>query len=257
MKMTSGRKFAVRLTAGALLAGMLMTAPAAGTRAYAADNGPVKTIQWKATLKQNIKVKVNDKKIKLRKGKAVVVTVRRFSGRSGGNSSTVKIGGGSVKIPNRYLSYVSDLCTVTKTGDYTEDVKTDWVNEKNFSSKTKWLVWICLDKQRVNVFRRDSDGDWELQRACRCSTGKATTPTTPSFSDTIGFKKRWFKYYKNSGNLAYFMEFAGNGMHVWVGGNRGSLLGKHTASHGCTRMTEEDAIWMFERVPTRTKVIVW
>ena len=218
----------------------------------------VSTIRWKAKLTANISVRVNGHKVYLKEGKNVVVTNRKFSNTGTTGKSKVLIEGKEVRIPNKYLFFVKDLCSVVKQGDYNRATKENFVNRRTFRSKTGYLVWICLDKQRVNIFTGPkSGGNWTLVITCKCSTGKAETPTTPHWNADISFKERRYKYYKNDGYLNYFSEVSGSGMHVWIGGGRAKLFGKHTASNGCTRLSKAAAIWVFENVPVKTRVIIY
>ncbi len=235
------------------------TTTAAATTA-AATTEPlqkVKTLRWQARLNSDFKVIINGEKIVLKKGKLVVVTDRKFSGT--GQKSTMLVGDTEVKISNSKLSYIKDLCSTRAEGDYNTYSKEYFVNtERGFKSRTKYLVWISLDKQRVNVFTHDSnDEPWKLVQAYPCSTGKAETPTTPHFNADVSFKKYKYKYYKNNGYLYYFVEVSGSGMHKWIGGGMGSMIGRKTASHGCIRLKEKDARWVYDNVPVRTRVVVW
>ena len=218
----------------------------------------VKTIRWRAKLTANIKVSVNGHKVYLKEGKNVVVTNRKFSNTGMTGKSKVLIEGKEVRIPNKYLFFVKDLCSVVKQGDYKRETKERFVNSRTFRSKTGYLVWICLDKQRVNIFTGPKAGkNWTLVKTCKCSTGKAETPTTPHWNADISFKERRYKYYKNDGYLNYFSEVSGSGMHEWIGGGRAKLFGKHTASNGCIRLSKAAAIWVFENVPVKTRVIIY
>ena len=220
----------------------------------------VKTIRWKAKLTANIRVNLGGQKVKIKAGKSVVIINRRYSVNGKTRKSVALIKGHRVSIPNKFLFYVKDLCTITTEGDYPRSVKEAWVNKKVFRSKTPWLVWISLDKQRVNVFTGPKKGgEWTLIKTFPCSTGKAETPTTPHQNPQcdISFKALKYKYFKNNGFLYYFTEVSGSGMHKWIGGNRGRLLGKHTASNGCIRMKEKHAKWVFDNVPILTRAVVW
>ncbi len=213
----------------------------------------VKTLRWKAKLRKQIKVNLNGEKIILKKGQTVIVTNRQFSGKR--KPSTVLIGDKEIKVSNSKLVFIKDLCSVNTEGDYDVPSKEHFVanmdNEKNI------LVWISLDKQRVNVFERSSKADpWHLIQCFKCSTGKAETPTTPHMYASVSFKRAKYKYFKTGGTLKYFTEVSGSGMHKWVGGQR-KRLGNATASNGCIRLSEKDAKWIYDNVPVKARVVVW
>ena len=218
----------------------------------------VKTIRWQAALTADVKVRIHGKKVKLRAGKKVVVVKRKFSTTGSSGKSTIQVKGVKVKVSNSKLFFIRDLCSVTETGDYSRETKEAFVNKRRFPSRTPYLIWISLDKQRVNVFTGPkSGGQWKLIKRCKCSTGKAETPTTPHWNADISFKAPKYKYFKNNGYLNWFSEVSGSGIHQWVGSNRKALLGKHTASNGCIRVSAAHAKWIFDTIPVKTRVVIW
>ena len=263
MRMMKKKGFSTRrvFVFGLLVLLLAMMPGLTGMRsAKAEDPGPVKTIRWQAKLRGNLTLDINGERITLRKGAKVMVVNRAFSKTGNNGRSTILINNEKIPVSNKYLSFIKDLCSVTETGDYTKEVKENFVNQRKGGapSHTDFLVWICLDKQRVNIFTGPkTGGQWTLLYAFECSTGKAASPTTPHWDADISFKARKYKYFKNGGKLNYFSEVSGSGMHQWVGGKRGKLLGKHTASNGCIRLSAKNAQWVYREVPLRTRVIVW
>lgn len=209
----------------------------------AADVQKVHTIYWKAKLRRE--VKVNGKKIK--RGTKVTVIDRGYSSRK---KSTVKYKNFTFKVSESGLSYICDLASSASKGDYTKTTKESFINHKKSAvSKTSWLVWVSLDKQRVNVFQ-GSRGNWKLVKVCHCSTGKASTPTLPGWN-RVDFKKMYVDGCK------YYTEVNGSGIHRWPGTLNKKLLGRHTVSHGCIRLTEKNAKWIYTHIPKKTTVYVY
>ena len=222
-----------------LFAGML----AAQVRQVPADQQiqKVHTLYWKATLRRD--VKTQGKKIK--RGTSVVVIQRNVH-----SKSVVKYKDVVFKAPNSWLSYKKDLATSQSQGDYNRLTKEHFINRlKNASSKTGWIVWISLDKQRVNIYR-GSKGQWSLVKTFQFSTGKASTPT-PTGWKVIDFKKMWVSGCK------YYTEVCGSGIHRWPGTLNKMILGNHTVSHSCIRLTSGNAQWVYEHVPKKTAVLIY
>lgn len=218
----------------------------------------VKTIRWLAKLRSDLKLQKNGQTILLKKGSKVVVTNRAFSADGSSGASTILADGALYRVSNKYLSYIKDLCSVLTEGDYSAETKTAFVNRRGFPSKTEYLIWISLDKQRVNVFTGPkTGGNWSLIQVFPCSTGKAETPTTPHWDAEISFKAKKYRYFKTGGTLKYFSEVSGYGLHKWVGGKKRKLLGKHTASNGCIRLHEKDAKFIYNVIPVKTRVVLW
>lgn len=238
-------KMRFRLAKPAVLLLWLMAAVTLmGAQTVSANpDGPVHTIYWKVKLRRNVKKK---KKTVMKKGSYAVVIKRnyKYSG-----SSLVRCPKGTFSVPNSALSYLHDMTTIVKEGDYRQGVKEDFVNRKGITSKTRWMCWVSLDKQRVNVFN-GSKHNWSLVKVFPCSSGKAQTPTRAG-SMKIDFKNR------NLRGLAWYTDISGGGFHDWPGALDKRLLGKHTASKGCVRLRYNDAKWIYHHVPRRSRVYVY
>ena len=205
----------------------------------------VHTIYWRAVLRRDIK---KGKKVIAEAGSKVVVINRYY-----GNGSSVIICGDEdekVKVPNSWLSFQKDLTTIEKEGDYSEETKEAFINKKTgVRGNEKYLIWVSLDKQRVNIFRA-SGKEWRLHRVYKCSTGGVHTPTRACWT-TVGFKRPWFD------NLKWYTEVVGGGMHKWPGRINPAIYGKHVASHGCIRLSEKDAHEAYEMIPVGTRALVY
>ena len=215
----------------------------------------VRTIQWAAKTKKKVNaVDINTgETVLLNKNTPVVVTNRNYF-RSKQARSLCNVGGHFLRIPNSLLKYKADLCT-GEAGDYSDASKEYFVNvTRNCTSATDRLIWVCLDKQRVNVFI-GSPGNWKLEQTFLTSTGKAETPTKTA-SDVVNFKKMDYKI--EGSRVKYFVEAIGSGFHKWnLSGRFRRRIGKHTISHGCIRLVEQDAKWMFENIKPNTRVVIY
>ena len=196
----------------------------------------VRTLSWKATLLRNVRTKYG----RFRAG--TVVTVVR-----GGAKCVIRLKGHNYSISRQYLSFGQDLASVVTKGDYNKLTKTTYINSTAHKSKSRYLVWVSLDKQRVNIFR-GKNKKWKLVKVFKCTTGRENS--TPIGNFTIKAK------YPSYGNLAYYMEFSGSGFHRWPGVGVESI-GTHTQSHGCIRMTQSNIIWMYNNLPVGTRVWIY
>lgn len=192
----------------------------------------VRTLAWKATLLRN------DGRFKA----GTVVTVVR-----GGAKCIIRLKGHNYNISRKYLNFAQDLASVVTKGDYTKRIKNTYINSAAHKSKSKYLVWVSLDKQRVNVFK-GSNKKWKLVKVFKCTTGRDNS--TPIGNFTIKSKV------PNYNGLAYYMAFSGSGFHRWPGMGVESI-GTHTQSHGCIRMTQNDVIWMYNHLPVGTRVWIY
>lgn len=205
----------------------------------------VHTIYWKAVLRRNL---TKGKKVLAKKGSKVVVIRRSYKR---GGRSRIQYGKQKRKatVPNSWLSFRSDLTTISK-GDYNRATKEAYINKKTrVKKKEKYLVWVSLDKQRVNVFK-PSGGKWRLKHVFKCSTGKAGTPTKAGWH-RVNYKHVWVR------GLKWYTEVVGGGMHRWPGRFNKSLYGKHVASNGCIRLTSKNAHKIYKMIPVGCRVLVY
>ncbi|AOR23601.1 L,D-transpeptidase [Clostridium taeniosporum] len=138
-----------------------------------------------------------------------------------------------------------------------ETVITDYVNSHNYSSKTKYFIWVDLKNFKVNIFH-GSKNNWKIIHSYLCTIGKKETPT-PKGTFTIGVKGLYFgtnKGYK----CWYYTQFKGNYLFHSIiynldGSIRDGRLGKEL-SDGCIRLTKLNAKWIWDNVPESTKVVI-
>ena len=205
----------------------------------------VHTIYWKAVLRRSLK---KGRKVLAKRGSKVIVTKRSY--KSGGRSR-IQYGKKKRKatVPNSWLSFRSDLTTISK-GDYNRATKEAYINKKaRVRKKEKYLVWVSLDKQRVNIFK-SSGKKWKLKHVFKCSTGKTSTPTRAGWH-RVNYKHVWVC------GLKWFTEVVGGGMHRWPGRFDKSLYGKHVASGGCIRLTSKHAHKIYKMIPVGCRVLVY
>jgi lipoprotein-anchoring transpeptidase ErfK/SrfK len=94
-----------------------------------------------------------------------------------------------------------------------------------------------------------------LEKVFLTSTGAAKTPS-PVGPDVVNFKKLEYKI--EGSRVKYFVEAVGSGFHKWsYSGKFRARAGKHTISHGCIRLKESDAIWMFKNIEEGTRVLIY
>ena len=146
------------------------------------------------------------------------------------------------------LDFIADRCT---EGDYPAARKLYFINkEHKLASKTKYLVWTSLDRQKVNIFY-GKKGKWKLIKVIPCSSGGIYGPTVPGWNYKVDWKKELYD------GLYNYVEFYGSGFHQWPGIVDPKLLGQHTASYGCIRLEKEDAQWFYDTIPIGTRVVIY
>ena len=151
--------------------------------------------------------------------------------------------------------------------DWTAHKKENFVNKNaRFNTSKKYVVWISRYSQTINVFKKNSDGKWELAYLAECTTGQFRNYTSGGdkkihkrIKHRVRSKHHYYylncfsglnsmhgpTYYKSSGNLK---------------SNPGSHLGKNGMSSGtlgCVRTWNTDAKWIWDHCGIGTKVVVY
>ena len=146
--------------------------------------------------------------------------------------------------------------------DYAPEVKTAWVNLKGYQSASKYLVWVNLTYQRVNIFE-GSQGSWKLIRTCLCGSGTNATPTIRGVFTTSYKQSAWNYGSYYCGPIVRFYGTSGYAFHsrlqYWpMNSDRyyDARIG-FPISHGCLRMYNDDIWWMYNNIPNGTTVVVY
>lgn len=144
--------------------------------------------------------------------------------------------------------------------DYSEQIKTDFVNGKGYASDTRYLLWVNRAFQHVNVFV-GSQGEWELHKQFLCATGGRYTPTPVGVYKTTYKQVGWFTEEYTVKPVVRFLLGSGYAFHsrlYYPGTNRLSdaSIG-FPVSQGCIRMYDEDIQWIYDNIPKNTTVVVF
>ena len=232
-------------------------------RAIASKAGTeeVKTIHWVAKLTKKAKVTITGtgEMVPLKKGAKVTIVQRDYHAKAG-ISECELADGRRCYIPNRFLNVKKPLGTGA-LGDYDRKTKEAFVNGEGGIAGLVGdkLIWISLDKQRVNVFQ-GSRGNWTLIQEFPCSTGKADAPTfDQSFKKVYKVQKKEPKVsYGKTKGLQWYTFIYGYGMHQWKGGGKANI-GLVPLSHSCVRLRRDDAKWIYDdaNIPVGTRIYVW
>ena len=148
------------------------------------------------------------------------------------------------------------LDSFKRKGDYIINAN-EFANSGNFSSETDYFIWVDLKNFRTNIFK-GSVKNWKLINSYICTIGKPSTPT-PKGTFTIGIKGLYFGVEKGY-KCWYYSQFKGNYLFHSIiynldGTIRDGRLGM-ALSDGCVRLAKENAKWIYDNIPERTKVYI-
>ena len=155
-----------------------------------------------------------------------------------------------------YGSIANAAKNCTRAEDYNHDDKEIWVNVRQYTSATDYLVWVSLSCQKVNVFEKSADG-WTLCKVMPCASGANSTPTPTGVYAVSYHQPKWDYGSFWCGPVTGFE--GGYAFHSWLRRPDGSaydLTMGQPVSHGCIRMEDAGAQYMYA-LPMQTRVIIF
>lgn len=157
----------------------------------------------------------------------------------------------------------ADLVSIRTTGKHLsegERLMMARVTRGWYSSATRYLILVDTSRNEVGVFYGTGNaGDWNMVKLIRCTSGASNTPTVKG-SFTVGSRGivfgdgyscwYWTQFYKDYlfHSVLYYPGSQSNIMDGRIGIN---------ASHGCVRLELQNAKWIYDNIPSGSKVIVY
>jgi len=153
-----------------------------------------------------------------------------------------------------------------ETGVADANTMTALFNENAKKALKPYVLKVSVADQRVYAYAPDRNGEYtDLVRTMKCSTGRKGTPTpTGTFTDTApGARWHFFKKFNCWAQYAFYIQ--GDIMfHSVLYNQKGGKVTQSSvnhlgsrASHGCVRLSVEDAKWIWNNCPASTKVVVY
>ncbi|MGO0985688.1 L,D-transpeptidase family protein [Clostridioides difficile] len=134
---------------------------------------------------------------------------------------------------------------------------TKFVNENNIKSTSDYIITTDLKNKYTYIFKKDNGG-WGQLYKWECTIGKPETPTItgifyisgrkPSFG-TDEYSVKYATRIKG-GYYYHSVLYDSTGSYI-IDGRLGEAL-----SHGCIRLSTENAKWIYDNIPDTTTVII-
>jgi lipoprotein-anchoring transpeptidase ErfK/SrfK len=133
------------------------------------------------------------------------------------------------------------------------------INTLNIESNTSYFINVDLKSQKTYIYKGKAD-NWSLIRTCPCSTG-VSGEDTPSGSFSIKEKGDWFFSEKYLQGGKYWTQITGDILFhsVPFAKDKTTVLDytmNKPSSHGCIRLSIDDAKWIYTNIPKESKVII-
>ncbi len=153
-----------------------------------------------------------------------------------------------------------------QTGRADADTLAKLFNANAQKALKPYKIRVSREKQRVYVYALDDNLEYtELVKTMKCSTGRSGSETPKgTYTGSTGPGARWhfFKKFNCWAQYAYYIQGDIMFHSVLYGSKEGRVtqssvnnLGRK-ASHGCVRLSVEDAKWIWTNCPARTTVVV-
>lgn len=146
---------------------------------------------------------------------------------------------------------------LNSSGAWDPDADPMYRKAQGYSSNTNWLILCDTTRNQVCIYW-GSKGNWKLQKNWTCTTGAWDTPTVLG-QYTVGAKG----YVFGSGfSCYYYTQFYGNYLFHSVTYYQNTFnimdgrLGMNL-SHGCVRLQIDNAKWIYDNIPSGTKVVTF
>lgn len=158
-----------------------------------------------------------------------------------------------------YLASLETSTSTTASSNTIASISLANINSLNLSSYTSSLIYVNKSKQTTYVYT-GSTNSWKLDKTFLSSTG-ITGKDTPSGVFEVLEKGEWFFSEKYQQGAKYWVQFKGNYLFHSLPFSKDKktivdyTLGTAT-SHGCVRLSLEDAKWLYDNVKKGTKVII-
>ncbi|MDR3594888.1 MAG: L,D-transpeptidase [Clostridium sp.] len=133
------------------------------------------------------------------------------------------------------------------------------INTLNIESNTSYFINVDLKSQKTYIYKGKAD-NWNLIKTCPCSTG-VSGEDTPSGSFSIKEKGDWFFSEKYLQGGKYWTQITGDILFhsVPFAKDKTTVLDytmNKPSSHGCIRLSIDDAKWIYTNIPKESKVII-
>ncbi len=134
------------------------------------------------------------------------------------------------------------------------------INGLGLTSNTPYLAWVSTKNQMTYIFQ-GRDKAWQLTDKFKCSTGIKGYETPLGIFTMNGDKDTWFFNEKYNDGAKYWTRINGVYLFHSIPFDKSqsqvtdSILGE-PRSHGCIRLSVENAKWIYDNLTKGTTVVV-
>lgn len=135
----------------------------------------------------------------------------------------------------------------------------NFINSRKSSSPTQYYIWVNTKSPKVYIFEKSSD-KWALIKNMPCTVGKTSTPTIKG-TFSVGGKGDSFIVRNNPKLMCkYYTQIKGDYLfHSVLLHRNGSIANGRLGakiSHGCIRLSMNDAKYIHDSIPGGTTIYI-
>lgn len=127
-----------------------------------------------------------------------------------------------------------------------------------YSSRTPYLILVNCGSHQVNIYN-GSQNNWTRVQSYSCGNGAAGSPTIHG-EFTVGIKEICFGHgYTCWYATQIYGDYLFHSVLYYPGSQSRVMDGRlgQAVSHGCVRLAIENAKWIYDNIPSGTKVVVY
>lgn len=128
------------------------------------------------------------------------------------------------------------------------------LNSKEINSDTNYFIAVSKSEKKVYIYYNENDS-WENIKVFTCNIGSPENPTIEG-NFTSGLKGKVLKI--DDTYVKYFTQISGNYLfHSVIYDEDGLVIDGRLGqeiSHGCIRLSLEDAKYMYDTIPAKTGI---
>lgn len=157
-------------------------------------------------------------------------------------------------------SIINNKYSAQTMSSYYNKLNSSTINTFDIASNTNKLVFVNISEQKTYIYTGHMN-NWSLEKEFLCSTG-IENKETPVGIFEVQTRAPWFfaSTYKQGGK--YYVQFMGNYLFhsIPFAEDQETVLDEtlgEPASHGCIRLSTDDAKWLYDNVVDGSKIIIY
>jgi len=154
---------------------------------------------------------------------------------------------------NKKNSKIENGKKITKVKNVNEIIKSQ-LNSKKINADTDYFIAVSKSQKQVYIYHKENNS-WINTKVFSCNIGAPESPTIEG-NFYSGLKGTDLKI--NETYVKYFTQISGNYLFHSVPYNeKGQIIDSRlgvATSHGCVRLSLEDAKYIYDTIPSRTGI---